>query len=626
MINIASVGPPQIGAPDLKSAKSESGDDQLNLNSNFAKTLNDKISSKPDVKEKKSFKINGDDPPREKADSEIKDKPPSMGITTKKTQLAREKEIQKFMDSFESEFGIPPTRLVEAMAQLNITDQQKSPEDTADQLISSLKMDQDDQLRAKEMYLGFLVNLQTIEQTPRAPLAVPVNPENLMKTQMNERFLAHQGKGEILRNSLATMNDKFWMKAPAVPVSAPLAAETEIIPAQQALTIGDLLREQENLSGPQPGAPIASTMQMDAKSSPEELQALAQKIDPEVLEKMSPADLQKLVKELRMAKDQDARNSVLGLNPETKMAAAVVMQSQVPSSEKEKTTREGAVAVSASTVTGEKGEIAKPLRMESNLTGPAVKTPPEFFPSNPSMNSGQDSFAQGKGKDQLSELSSKKKSEISSDEVIYGSTAGLNTMTPLKQEVPSLHGQAPAPVVSPQEKQENVQQLMNQAQYLIKKGGGEMKIKMSPEGLGDMHLKVMVENGKVNVQMSTETTEAKKMVESSLSDLKHSLSAHRLSVENVKVDVVNSTSTDVATRQDSNNLNSQGQFQGHKDTQKFWNQFQEQFGSRAQRESFFDVPGIKGYGQKKSDPLTPLTEAQRSRRADGRGSAIDVVA
>ena len=201
MINIVGVGPPLGGMTDLKSVKTDSNDDQLKGTSSFADALKEKTLERTDIKGKVKEVADRDGPRYEKSEGEIKEKVPSLGITTKKTQLAREKEIQKFMDSFESEFGISPTRLVEAMAQLKTENLQKPPEVTAEDFISSLGLKDEDQVKAKEMYMGFLLNLQTIEQTPRAPLAVPVNPDNLLKAQMNERFVTHQGKKDVLRNS-----------------------------------------------------------------------------------------------------------------------------------------------------------------------------------------------------------------------------------------------------------------------------------------------------------------------------------------------------------------------------------------------------------------------------------------
>src|SRR5690606_12064167 len=62
---------------------------------------------------------------------------------------------------------------------------------------------------------------------------------------------------------------------------------------------------------------------------------------------------------------------------------------------------------------------------------------------------------------------------------------------------------------------QNVQHLLKQAEYIVKKGGGEAKIMMNPEGLGEVHMKIQVNDGNVSVEMNAETNEAKKLIESS---------------------------------------------------------------------------------------------------------------
>ncbi len=624
MVNIVGVGPPLSGMADLKSVKADSGDDQFKATSSFADALKQKTLERNDVKGKNKDVAEKDGPRYERAEGEIKEKVPSLGITTKKNQLAREKEIQKFMDSFESEFGISPTRIVEAMAQLKNESLQKPAEVTAEDFISSLGLDEENQDKAKEMYMGFLLNLQTIEQSPRAPIAVPVNPDNLLKAQTTERFVASQGKKDAMQNSLSTLNDRFWMKAPSVPVSAPIGPNTEISPQQRALTVGDLLRDQENTLA------VSTPLAAASIDGQDEMKILEEELGPEVLKQMDPADLQRLVKELRTIREQNQRVQNLRLNTETSVGAQAMLANR-----QQQGAAQDLASVNSSTKTqgmpladvSAQVKAPAPVPQAASAMTEMAKPVKEFFPANQSsMNSNQQQFSQGKENLKSADVISKKKSDLSSTEAVYGSGLGLTAMKPLDASVQNLHGEMSAVDISPKEKQENIQQIMNQAQYLIKKGGGEMKVKLSPEGLGDMHLKVMVENGKVNLQMATESNEAKKLFESSVSDLKNSLSAHKLSFDHIKIDVVNSTSTDVATRQDSNNTNSQSQYQGQKETRQFWNQFQEQFGSRAQRDNFFDVPNLKGYGQKKRDAMEPLTEAQRPRRADGRGNAIDVVA
>jgi flagellar hook-length control protein FliK len=177
---------------------------------------------------------------------------------------------------------------------------------------------------------------------------------------------------------------------------------------------------------------------------------------------------------------------------------------------------------------------------------------------------------------------------------------------------------------TPGENEANVRQIMNQAQYLIKQGGGEMKVQMSPEGMGPIHMKVMVENGKVNVQMVAETDEAKKTLESGLSYLKNSLAAHRLSMDHVKIDVVNSTNAENNTQNQMNQDSS-----GREQTRQFWNRFSENFGSSSQqRDGLADIPSMKGYPRKRTDsPLEPISSASVKQYAGaGKGKGLNLVA
>ncbi len=99
----------------------------------------------------------------------------------------------------------------------------------------------------------------------------------------------------------------------------------------------------------------------------------------------------------------------------------------------------------------------------------------------------------------------------------------------------------------------NINELMNQAEYLVKKGGGEMTVKMSPEGMGEVQLKVQLLNGKLSVELQTQDHDVKKLIEDSLSDLKSGLAAHRISLEHVKINnTVTATNADNSAQMQSN--------------------------------------------------------------------------
>ncbi len=127
--------------------------------------------------------------------------------------------------------------------------------------------------------------------------------------------------------------------------------------------------------------------------------------------------------------------------------------------------------------------------------------------------------------------------------------------------------------------EKNIQEVMNKAQFLVKQGGGEMTVQMSPDGLGEVQLKVILQDGKVNIQMQTQDKAVKKMIEDSLSELKSGLAAHRLSVEHVKIDTVNATNTDNSAKFQSNWNQS-----GADDRQReYWKQFQDNLNQNKSR-------------------------------------------
>ncbi len=99
---------------------------------------------------------------------------------------------------------------------------------------------------------------------------------------------------------------------------------------------------------------------------------------------------------------------------------------------------------------------------------------------------------------------------------------------------------------------QNIKSIIDQAQFLVTKGGGEMNVKMTPEGMGEVHLKVMLENGQVNVEVNSQDKSIKKLIEESLGDLRTQLNAHHLQFDQIKVNTVAATDTSNQTRFDNN--------------------------------------------------------------------------
>lgn len=590
------VGPPLAGVADFKSPENTrtefSKDAKAAGSDSFGDVLESKSPKPLPQKEKASpDKIGKADPgERRKPESDKEDKVTAIkgnGVENKtKVNSQRQNAILNFMDSFESEFGVPPTRLVEAMANLKPGDQAEAPEATADQVIDQLGLDDQQEDQAKEMYLGLLAQLAQIEKNPQ-PLPPPkLAPEAMYSSdakaagvlQAQERFSTAQEKLQVLNQSLDSLNQKFWMKNDKLP--SPLAGN-EPLPEASLQS----LNKQEVLPQAQPAVPPEAALAALVKAA----RAVKNKVELPV----SPQEIEGL-----------------GVESEEEEGPA------------------------------ERPSAAAPGAAKTALSGEAAAIENAGASANKGFESSQQNsqdFANPPGEGASREASSKAKSGDKAD--FKKSLRGSESSLPLS--VHTLKGEAlptdlaateaavaagPAPGAPGGSGNEvNIRQIMNQASYLIKKGGGEMKVQMTPEGLGQIHMKVLVQDGKVNVQMAADTPEAKKTLESGLAELKNNLAAHKLSMDHVKIDVVAGPNTD-NTSQNQTSQNSSG---GREQAQKFWNNFSENFGSpRQQRDNFTDVPSLRGYARPRTDrPLEPIqTAGVRKYASAGKGKGLDLVA
>jgi flagellar hook-length control protein FliK len=161
-----------------------------------------------------------------------------------------------------------------------------------------------------------------------------------------------------------------------------------------------------------------------------------------------------------------------------------------------------------------------------------------------------------------------------------------------------------------------VQEAVQHAQLMVRDGGGEMKVKLRPDGLGEISMRVQVENGKVSVHMVTESDEAKKLMERSLGDLKAGLAQNNLHVDAIKIDT-------------ATNLGKQLDQQYHEAQRQAAHQNLEQFRQDQQgwRRSFFELPTVRPYssqGDAPRDVHAPNNAAASNKRGNSR--RLDLVA
>jgi flagellar hook-length control protein FliK len=605
------VGPPLKGVADFKApeenAKAQNSRDEKKAGSDsFGQVLSAKAAPvTPKAKER-------DDKKRPESDDKVEKVRATKdnGVQKKsKGKSERENAILNFMDSFESEFGVPPTKIVEAMANLKANDQADSPEATADQVIGQLDLDDQQEDQAKGMYMGLLAQLTQIDKQPQPGMPLP-KPEGEAERMFGgatasmamaqDRFSSAQEKRDALNQSLDSMNQKFWMKgglsSHATTLDTPLADKLAQMSLQDKMTQPQGLQIDESLMNqrlqqPLEGLknPVMENMQeaSESESSPES--ALAALVAAARAAK-SHAEMNDMASEF-----EDSSASDVGAQPNLETGGKMPMKAD-------------ALSVDGSSQSQAKGfEFGKNSQQHMQGEG------------NPSA------MHTAKG-----EIQAKTKNTEKAD---FRQTLGLEGLhgqqAPLKQDALAgggvVAGAQTAPTATKAENEANVRQIMNQAQYLIKKGGGEMKVEMTPEGLGKIHMKVLVEDGKVNVQMAADTQEAKKTLESGLSELKNSLAAHKLSMDHVKIDVVGSTNTDNSTQNQMNQNNPGSRDQAR----QFWNNFSENFGSgNPDRSGFTDIPNLRGYPRPRSDKgIEPVQTASVNKyAAAGKGRGLNLVA
>lgn len=176
----------------------------------------------------------------------------------------------------------------------------------------------------------------------------------------------------------------------------------------------------------------------------------------------------------------------------------------------------------------------------------------------------------------------------------------------------------------------SVKELLNQANYLVTKGGGEVTLKMnSSEGMGEVHLKVMMDNGRMNIELNTQDKSVKKLIEDSLSDLRSSLAARQISLDHVKINSVNATNTENNTQFSQSQSNSSG---SDSNQSKTFEQFQQQMQQHSQRQSAQTAQKTfsKDFLNADRPVVLPMMNAQRSAAQSyyglNKGGSLNAVA
>lgn len=460
--------------------------------------------------------------------------------------------VLKFMDSMESELGIEPEKMLQAMKSLqNSESQATTPEESMAQTLVTLDLPSEDVERAAELYAELMVGLEAAGS--KGPKPFPVSAMNF------QVMTKEQIRKSELESNLNQMRSTFFGAAPAFDQPSKAVQSNTI--QEPSTHIPDLmnLKDQPQVSKNQSGELSALEqfkMRGKVDGDGDSLNAMVG-----LMEKPKPSQqlqLQQLAAQMQMQGKNQKMNQV-GSNQFSELQQA----------------------------TEQSNQMLNGLNVE-NSNSSAM-----FSSAGQQSQSGMD-FQQFSTDAQSQDLGQQVGEEGNSFFVPTSTTA--STTAGSKAAV-SLGPQISGEAVEVQ----NVQDIVDQAQVMVRKGGGAMKVKLNPNGLGEVNLKVDVQDGKVNIQMVTEHSEAKKALEKGITELKSNLAQQKLNIETVNVDL----SSDL-----SQNGSEQDQEASAREyARDFMGKMRD--GSQSFQQDFVSTP-FQSYFQQDREEIEPLEPASAS--------------
>ncbi len=551
---------------------------------------------------------------KDASDSEIKSVKSESGQSRVTKKETKEERLKKFMDSLESEFQIPPARIVEAFSQLSPQELSLPADQSADRVVEKLDLDGDSAVKVKGLYGDLVQDLEKIDartaETSSAQNKI-VSVSALGLTQ--QRFDKVKSQRVALQKSLEQMNQSFWQPQALTPI--PIIAQSEVAPKSGRQQVALDSYRDLSLAG-------NSALTAEGLNLPQDREFI---YDPKTGEVFAPDNGLKAA--LMQSSDQPWRaisEEADGGEPGSDKSATVVASPLLAKNYgMEKAS--GIESLPKSNLNMMSGKLDN-VNISPGDTTPGLLSKLSIPSGGPK--GGSDFFSKGEKNPEAKRVESNAAKPTDGDDIKSLLATTLAASGELKDN--SLNGptagqSAPAPIAGREINQDvvekNIQTVFHQAQYLVKNGGGEMKVKMTPEGLGEIQLNVQLKDGRVQLQMIADNKDTKKMLESNLSSLRDSLSQQKITLDSVKIDSVVRTNVENQTH----NNNHFNQNQDSRDTRQFWNQFQDQFGGRPQREALFEPPKVTGYAPRKSDPLPPA-ETSSSASSNGKSKGLNLVA
>lgn len=509
---------------------------------------------------------------------------PALEIATDGVSNEAEDPALEFMVKMQQELGVEPEEIVTAMVSLSPEELMKSPAESKNSFLEKLDLEGADRVKAGLLYENMLTAMNRQTQPDQA--AAPLGTDKLRRQDLNQR--------------IEKMSESFFLNDRMVPYKGvPKKIPGAYLQGQQGQGLDGLQAMPQENDSAEPATTVVGVAGSSLNEASSDPSAIIPAPKPEGLNN-SLSNVPAAV--TSQASDED---TPVQSPKEKKSDVAQTLSALL-----------GGAAVAASSVSDDmSGQAGSSSQDQSGKFNPQnlanTQTPQQ------SLNSKVEKFTPTKNETLTSEATDSLESVdqgvmVGSD----GFQGGLHkTEGPATAATAAPVTAAPAQGGDSNSPIENLNQVYSETQRLIRRGGGEMKMKLNPEGLGELQLKVAVNGGKVNIQMLTESNDTKKLLENGFNDLKIGLDTHKLSVEGFKVEVA-----DKAQANQNNFNNSQQQRQTARD---FMNSFREQ--NESFRQGFYETPGLKEYrgASNKSREIDPAAISQANRN---RSRRLDVVA
>jgi flagellar hook-length control protein FliK len=541
--------------------------------------LDEKTSAREIDKENSSQPM-GDESNTDKLQSKSQDNAQKKSMPKVAT---REEAMSLFLVQMQKDLGVDPEDIMEAFSNLDAATLMSSPEDSAKQVIAQLGLDTVDSKKANTYYQEMLA------MTAAANMNGMLSQSG--KTANVQVMTEEQARKMDLSKNLDQMNDQFFIRGP-------FAKNLSQKPAAQGLQT----YQQMNGLKQNPAHDISSSLE-NQKLSPDSLSDKIFQMNPPVDgTNVIPAGAQDAAPVV--ASDSEAMNAFFQqLKSEGTLAETTVTDASVGEFNLKDLGLSSDMGTDSALDTQSLDLNAASLSV--NNSNPIS----EFIDQE--ANSGD---FQSEGAESIMSDDFDKDADAEDFDQLIGPKSE-NGLTNAKDGLGVKNQSMMAAPMTETDRQENIKEIINQSQFLVKKGGGEMKMKLSPEGMGEISLRVKMVDGQVNVEMVTSSDEAKKVLEKGLNDLKESLAGHKLHLDSIKIE---------NTKDTSNQLADQRQDLERSFQQKFMNDFRDR--NQSMRNEFMEV-GTPRMAKSQTEDIAANAQYDYSKRKKTEGGRrLDLVA